>query len=124
MVTESPSALLERAAARLAQVAEKATPGPWRADPHEQHPEGANVLTPDGRSLFGSACCGGHCYGYVNEAGDASWIATASPATAAPLVEWLREEADFCRGVRGKTWRTIPHLRIAADFARLVLGES
>lgn len=121
-VTESPSALLERAAATLAERAERATPGPWRSDAHEQCPEGANVLTSDGRSLFGSACCGGHCYGYVNTAEDAAWIATLAPPAAQPLVEWLRAEAEYIKGIR--SWKYLPgNTRRAVDFARVVLGE-
>lgn len=141
MAADSPSVLLQRAANKLAEMAEATTSGTWQARslPREEHM--ANVVvgteaTTFG-SLFGSSCCGGHCYGHVNEAGDATWIAVMSPAVAAPLVAWLREAADAFSSYGdmpaklmqsdevGSTYRhTYRFMQGALEFARLILGEA
>jgi hypothetical protein len=124
-VTESPSALLERAAAALECLAADATVGPWQARELPDEPGYANVLVDSAQafggfsSLFSSSCCGGHCFGHVERGGDANWIAALSPAVASPLVEWLRESA------RMWNYQDQPGPDVnALAFACVVLGET
>ena len=108
----SPSALLERAAERLAELAEKATPGPWSLYGIGDY--GWSVTGPDGSPETADTEQG---------RADAEWIAAMSPAVAQPLVEWLRDAA--------RRMEFHPHLspegstmqRTALAFARQVLGE-
>jgi hypothetical protein len=114
-VTESPSALLERAAALIEQRAADATPGPWvRQSPDHTV---TNIDSSDRQSVAferdEGAC----------DQEDALWITMLSPVVAPPLVEWLRDAA--------RRMELHPHLspegstmqRTALKFARIVLGE-
>jgi hypothetical protein len=133
---ESPSSLLERAAQRLERLADLATQGTWRAAPHPHSPGKANVVIEVAQltggftaSLFNSSCCGGNCYGHVENGDDAVWIATVSPAIAAPVVAWLRDSASSVREhdedivANGERGRYCPNEDQAVELARLILGE-
>lgn len=125
-MTDSPSALLERAAATLERLAVSTTAGIWQARDLPDEPGYANVLVESAQSfggyssLFTSSCCGGQCFGHVEQRADAEWIATMSPAVAQPLVEWLRAVASYV----GDGNRLNDADRAALSFARQVLGES
>jgi hypothetical protein len=110
------------------------TAGTWQARELNDEPGYANVLVESAQtfggfsSLFSSSCCGGNCFGHVERAGDATWIATMSPAVASPLVEWLRTARDDIAGwdSGGQGYMLDMALRRHAPalrFARLVLGE-
>lgn len=109
-VIESPSALLERAAAHLEQLAEHFK-GYERAAQEEPQRVGSPVTwwaydTSDRNATRAAK----------------AWLETMSPVVAVPLVEWLHAEAMFVRGVR--TWRMLlPRTNKAVAFARVVLGE-
>lgn len=118
-MTESPSALLERAAATLELRAAKATEGPWTAS---IPPDTSNRPAAVRGRIPGMT----HTKRAVAETArdeDALWIATAHPGWASPLVEWLRDAA--------RRMESHPHLspegstmqRAALAFARIVLGE-
>jgi hypothetical protein len=135
-IPEPPSALLERAAATLERLAADTTSGSRQARELHDEPGQANVLVESAQSfggfssLFSSSCCGGHCFGHVEHGGDATWIATMSPAGASPLAQWLREMAGLYRDERtigsvrpealDAAWLRHP----AVVFAKTVLGES
>lgn len=120
-VTESPSALLERAAAALESCAAKATPGPWVAasafDIHRV------------RSLTPAEGSDDVAYDITNPA-DADWIQALGPSVASPLVEWLRHSATSVREhdedavANGEPGCYCPNEEQALTFARLVLGEA
>lgn len=111
-MTDSPSALLERAAERLAELANKASPGPWDAS------QGSEIYAADGFCVVSTHWDGAG----FERADDQDWCATMSPAVAQPLVEWLRDESEYIRGIR--SWKFLPpNTRRAVAFARVVLGE-
>lgn len=85
MVTETPSALLERAAQLIEQRASEATPGPWRDLPMGS--DGSVVLA--GGNTISTARRPARC----GEFGDATWIAMMSPVLAGPIAAMLRYEA-------------------------------
>jgi hypothetical protein len=116
---ESPSSLLEGAAQRLESMATAATQGVWKSTPLPNAVGEANVMVGDS-SLFNSSCCGGHCWGHVDRAEDADWIATMSPAVAQPLTNILRGVAFTlkCHPEYAHTERNY------LELARLILGES
>lgn len=100
---ESPSSLLERAAAKLEDDAAHTIAGPWWNAYHR-------VLA--GRDGEDDVAHGA-------TARTAGWIATMSPSVASPLVEWLRTVASYV----GNGQRLNDADRAALRFARLVLGE-
>lgn len=110
-MTESPSALLERAAARLEALAE--------------HFAGYDQAAQEEPTRVGSPV-----QWWVYDATDRHaprtaklWIEALNPSVASPLVEWLRDAA--------RRMESHPHLspegstmqRAALAFARIVLGE-
>jgi hypothetical protein len=119
---ESPSALLERAAKRVEELACAATAGPWEARDRWVEP---NVAALTGASM---------AYGEVEyeflTPGNAAWIATLNPSVATPLVAWLRDSAASCQEhdedivANGRPGDYCPNENQALDFARIILGES
>jgi hypothetical protein len=105
-VTDSPSALLERAAERLTELAahfadyvDADVPGISRWDtPAESWSYDAVDRNATSTSR--------------------AWIETLNPSVAQPLVEWLQHEAA---GAERGYFDPSPH---AVAFAKLVLGES
>ena len=118
-MTESPSALLERAAALIEQRASLAAPGPWDAS------EGSEIYAADGFCVVSTHWDGAG----FERSDDQDWCAMLSPAVAPPLVEWLRETVEQYRTEHSR--RTVPSVALdeawtghpAVRFARLVLGE-
>lgn len=120
---ESPSALLERAAAALEQCAAKTTPGPWVAasafDIHRV------------RSLTPAEGSDDVAYDITNPV-DADWIQALGPSVAPPLVEWLRKTAQHFAGMDEVhpldpavlAQRPGQYGYEAVSFARAVLGET
>lgn len=116
--SDSPSALLERAADRIENAAFAASCHPWTVEGH-----GDKVADRDGEMIAHD----------IGRDENARWISTMSPAVAQPLVEWLRyagaqyEVAE--RRVRLHHARDVENWvsgsdRAALAFARQVLGES
>lgn len=109
---ESPSALLERAAAALEQRAAAATSTPWVVEGLDDGESAIRAV-----DLFG-----------IGQS-DTEWIATLSPAAAPPLVEWLRETVvqyrdeharrNITSDVLDRLWMEHPAVR----FSRQILGE-
>lgn len=116
--SDSPSALLERAAELIEQRAGEVHAPPWRihdfagepivlSKPSETDKKTWRNVVPDGAGSF-----------------DVAWIAMLGPQVAQPLVEWLRDAA--------RRMALHPHLspegstmqRTALAFARQILGES
>lgn len=91
----SPAEELRAAAARIRGRAEKATPGPWRAEP-DTH--AGRVWVQRGRTRDGADCeplfnvRGGESY--AQRAADAEHIATWSPEPALAVAAWLEQTAD------------------------------
>lgn len=130
-MTESPSALLERAAIHLAALSNDATPGPWRYNPSKHHRQPGTVCFSE--AVFaGPAGTQAICVATTGETddvpsqSDAAWIATVNPAVARPLFTWLKNEAMMLAryAVTGEPEDRLPeHTRAALEFARQVLGE-
>jgi len=104
---ESPSALLERAAAKIEASLRMASPGPWRVDVF-----GDEVLDAFDRKIAS----------FVLD-GDARWAVLMGPALV-PLVELLRDAARRAEkhaplSPDGSTFQ-----RSALALARVVLGEN
>jgi hypothetical protein len=85
-----------------------------------------NVLDVEGRPLFSSSCCNGHCYGHVTKMGDADWIATMGPLLAPHLEAWLRSSAGHMTAMaemgRGHLYITESETA-AVKFAALACPE-
>lgn len=124
-MTDSPSLLLQRAAERLEALARVATPPVWSTkDLSDFGHTGVWWVEAETEDMF---TCVAELE-TVNPKADAAWIATMSPAVAAPLVAWLRLAAERLKepGVRffnGEKWLP-PEASEALTFARLVLGVS
>lgn len=133
--------LLERAAARLEDLAGDATRGPWLAaqttiSRHEPSTHGWTISRPWCGKCEGPECpddCGANVLvtgaedcdeDYVSEP-DATWIAAMHPGVAAPLAAWLRGCAVGARYLdeMGMSPKPDPQEH-ALEFARLVLGEA
>lgn len=108
-VTESPAALLERAADAIEAMAELADGGPWRVDVLR-----ATCAIKTGE---GSPYPGDHLANVGNRF-TAAWIATMSPVVAPPVVAWLRQAALAYR-LDGDNTQD----EHALTFARAVLGD-
>lgn len=113
---ESPSALLERAAAKIEDLAHNAPAWPWR-------------MSGDGDLLgYGPTPIVYSGYGDVEVQwadGVFEWVCPMSPAVAAPLVEWLRAEAERATKAGERSWLAVqPRTARAVAFARVVLGEN
>lgn len=108
-MAESPSALLERAAALIEHIADEAPPPPWR-----EHGLDGAIHAKDPST-------GGHeVVASRTRWGASRWIETMSPAVAAPLVNWLRDTADDLRVGPAQTSSE----DYALKFAQLILGEA
>lgn len=111
-MTESPSSLLERAAAALERLAEDAPQAPWR-------------MAGDGDLLgYGPTPIVYSEYGDVEvqwAPGTFKWICCMSPSVASPLVEWLRDTAESLRMENEQVMDS--GTDSALKFARIVLGE-
>lgn len=104
-MTESPSALLLRAAVMIESQAKVADPGPWRIDP----------LPSTYRLMTASTSPYPDYVANIGNRFSAAWIATMSPDLAAFLVAMLRYEA--------RTDGTA-HRGELIGLARAVLGEA
>jgi len=124
-VAESPSALLERAAAKIEDLAHNAPTWPWRMG-------GDGDLLGDGPTPIVYSEYGDVEVQWAD--GVFEWVCPMSPAIAAPLVEWLRDAASSMRKHRRfspdgsrtyhlETGPISPSQRSALAFARVVLGE-
>jgi len=117
-VTESPSALLERAAIHLAALSNDATPGTW----FTTRPNDGRVCV---RAEPGAPVA--DAYEPPCDEADGTWIATLSPAVARPLFTWLKDEAvaldRYSVGSGDPEWLLPEHTRAALEFARMVLSE-
>lgn len=117
-MTESPSVLLERAAAHLEKLAEHFE-GYERAAQEEPHRIGSPVTW----------------WAYDTRDRNAPqaaqrWLETMSPAVAGPLVAWMRSTARYLHFERGavsspENGRDFSEGKYggALEFARLILGE-
>lgn len=84
----TPSETLRAAAARLRELANAATPGPWRtAALRDDDPAYGMDVEP-------SVAVGNDSSGACDLA-DATWIATMSPSVAEPLAAWLETEIEL-----------------------------
>lgn len=128
-MSESPAALLERAAARVEALAAKATPGPWRRHDtwldHGGHT--ATVLAdaqPKSPLVAWLPTWEAEPWGQERRVWqNSAWMASMSPVVAAPLVELLRDAARRIENnpqldPSGSTFQ-----RCALNMARAILGE-
>ena len=115
-MTESPAELLRRAAAKIERLAAVAPLWPWRMG-------GSGDLLGYGSVPIVQS---GYDFAEVQWAdGVFEWVCPMSPAVAAPLVEWLRAEAEHAATTRVRAWQAMqPHTARAVAFARAVLGEN
>lgn len=120
-MTEPPSALLERAAARLEELADAAPQGPWKvAHDGDVHGYGPVPIIYSG-------------YGDVevqHAPGVQDWLRVMNPIVAAPLVAWMRNTARYVHFERGavsspENGRDFFEGKYggALEFARRILGE-
>jgi hypothetical protein len=97
-----PDELLRTAATRLEELAARTTPGDWRTG-------GLLATRPE---VIATLADGGTEHVAEARAATGAWIATLSPALAAPLAAWLRAAAD-----------DDPVDPAAEAFARALLGR-
>lgn len=118
LTPESPRSLLDRAAARLEELATAATQPTWRAvdlaDAGHPGVWWVQAETADSFSCVAELET-------VNPRADAEWIAALSPAVAAPLAAMLRWDAR--RLSWAKTCADVDKSYQGFEFARRVLGE-
>lgn len=120
-MTDSPSVLLERAAARLDELADAAPQGPWKVA-HDGDVHGYGPV-PIIYSEYGDV--------EVQHApGVQDWLRVMNPVIAEPLAKWLRDTARYLHFERGavsgpKNGRDFFEGKYggALEFARRVLGE-
>ena len=87
MTTETPAALLRRAAEHLRTRASEATPGPWEYD---GNPSGAVTAAPYARPVA-SACN----RGLATNTANARHIAAMHSGVGLALADWLQAAADM-----------------------------
>jgi hypothetical protein len=104
------------AAARLREIAARATPGPWDYDRFEEAAPW-EVIAPSGDDLEDVAVCSAE-NGRVEA--NAWWIATVHPGIAEPLAQLLEIEAATAR-VGFEDYEDYYPATVAV--ARLILGE-
>ena len=119
-MSDSPSAILSRAADLIRDTAAAATPGQWEAE--EQGGERVElVLRSPSADVVVVHRFSPHPDS-LNRA-DARWIALMSPAVAPMIEKWLRDTAAYFDEF-ADYWITIPEqARDALALARAVLGE-
>jgi hypothetical protein len=128
------AAVLTRAADRLDELAARSHAAPWWVvEDHGRDFTGegySSILVTSGPQAVTSR--GPRSVAVMIDSGvgdgddilsSAAWIAAMSPAVAAPLVAWLRSEADAARLVQEATGVPQGGAREAVEFARLALGE-
>lgn len=105
---------LRRAATRLREMAEAATPGPWTAM--------GDLFWPNGGVAEGDPVCG------TNHNPDATLIATMDPGVGLALADWLDSAVWWLEHHdRARAWSSavIEHkLKHQLAVARRVLGEA
>jgi hypothetical protein len=111
--------LLRRAAARIREVAEAATPGPWATQDGARWMVYGDRWSGDG----GYVCATSTLPTTVNERAlaDASHIALWHPAVALVVADWLENEAAWCEDLGAD--RDTRLVGPASTLARLILGE-
>ena len=124
---ESPSALLERAAARLEELARAVEDGPWRQRDFAGEPILLSKPSGTDKTTWRTVIRDGVKPAVIE------WVETMQPSVAAPLVELLRDVARSMRthrrtGPDGATYwletdPVSPNQRSAVALARAVLGE-
>ncbi|MFJ5984364.1 hypothetical protein [Lentzea sp. NPDC092896] len=118
---ESPSALLERAAARLDELANAAPQGPWKVahdgDVHGYGP--VPIIYSEHGDVEVQHAPGVH-----------DWLRVMNPVIAEPLAKWLRNSARYLHFERGavsspENGRAFFEGKYggALEFARRILGE-
>lgn len=118
----TPTETLRAAAAKLREIADKATPGPWSRYANLGYAVFSEAFDPDVPDGVGDVTNGS-----PGEA-DADWIALMSPAVAEPLAAWL----DGCAGEAAAMshpghWGICDEpdsVQHAIAVARAVLGEA
>ncbi len=113
MTSESPSALLERAAARLGELAAAAEAGPWRQHDFAGEPILLSKPSADDKTTWRTVIGDGVKPAVI------AWVEGMQPAVAAPLVKWLRDTAEDLRVGPVQTSSE----DYALEFARRILGE-
>lgn len=141
---ESPSALLERAAALIEQRAADATEGPWevhggggtvwaRIEEEPKPPPHPGIRQrPFRYADFKPVATSGYDEGGFARDEDALWVVLMQPSVAPPLVEWLRKTAQHFAGMDEVhpldpavlAQRPGQYGYEAVRFARAVLGET
>jgi len=114
---ESPASLLERAATRLEELSNAATPPEWSTkDLSDFGHKGVWWVEAETKDMF---CCVAELE-TVNPKADAAWIATMSPAVAAPLASMLRFDAMRLRWANA--YEDVDKSYQGFELARLILG--
>ena len=116
-MTESPSALLERAAARLEELASAVEGGPWCQHEFAGEPILLSKPSADDKTTWRTVIGEGVHPAVI------AWVEAVQPSVAAPLVELLRDAARRIEkhaplSPNGSTFQ-----RCALDMARAILGE-
>ncbi|MDN5930793.1 MAG: hypothetical protein L0I24_06985 [Pseudonocardia sp.] len=106
--TPAPAALLRRAADRLDELAEKATPGPWLVE--------FDFTGETPQALFVEGYDGTRGIGALDHSPDNVWAATLGPQVGSALAVWLRSAAVDAEEV-GPDFR-------AVNVALALLGET
>ena len=118
-MTDSPAALIRRAAALMRKRASEATPGPWEAGASMG---GATVEQSAGdcADVIGSEVkCGSYCYGgtaVLPARADAEHIASWHPLVALAVAGWLEDAADSAEGYLGEGLPEYPGLYCGRCF--------
>ncbi len=111
---------LKRAAAKLRQIGEQTTPGPW----HAEQTISSDLIMDDCGVLV--ADCGLDEDVVPEIHADAAWIALANPAIAEPLADWLESDAgliDDMTAVGFSDAILTAWFTPALTVARTILGE-
>lgn len=123
----SDADMLRRAGERLREVAGKATPGPWFAEPALDDPRYLDLTHP---TTLPNGWTGNesfvrwHYEGPPLLASDAEYVATMQPVVALALAEWIEAHAaDLARVDRITQTDSPPDTQRALAVARVVLGE-
>ena len=115
-MSESPAETLRRAAKRMRELAEAATPGPWHGVMGNfKDGEWPCVVTVQGDPKDPQTWLLGASNGGVNREADAAHAGSWHPLVAAAVADWLDREAAHYSATEYPSW--------ALKIARTYLGE-